>query len=715
MAQRNEASDTTHPDDGRRLRRERDLAFDLAGLSDRRDVAARVLAAMGELEGVDAAGVYLRAGAEGHMELVTSENLPSEIRTRIALVAPGSPQHGFIRDANAYHGRYAELRSRLGVEAEGETFRGVSAVPVMVEGRGDGLLNAACRDRPVLPEETCRALESYAGLLGRVLERLPHPRLAERAEEYARLAVEHSSEGIAVSRLDPEGHTICVVYCNERFAELAGRPRSELLEVGDIRRFVAIADFDQRMREWTAELLQGNTVRTTGSWLRPDGRENVFEAFVVPVTFRGVAYHVTAMRDLTEDRAAFARLRESEERYRMLFEHVPAALVVTRTDGTVIACNAFALDMTGFERHEAVGRNIVGFHPREEDRQKLLAVLQNDWPRAGPVEVRVRTREGEERLVSLSMARMKLEGQDVIVGMSSDLTDQRRHEQMLERTLVELRRLADNAAAPIVRLDPQFRVVFGNRRLVEVLGRPLEEILGKTARELGHPEEVCDLWEQAQRRAQATGQSQVLEFSLPTPDGVRHYTETMVAETGPDGRPLGVLTIARDITEEVEAREALEVEHAALRQSHIALRELTARVDQEKREVSQAVRKNVEHAVMPILESLSEELAPDQRTYVGMIRNALADVVSPFADRLASEADSLSPAELRVAILVRNRLTSKKIAELLGISVSTVHRHRESIRRKLGLTGKAANLVTFLDAFLDEPRLARKDRGEDEL
>jgi PAS domain S-box-containing protein len=406
-------------------------------------------------------------------------------------------------------------------------------------------------------------------------------------------------------------------------------------------------------------------------------------------------------RDLTEQRAAFERLRESEERYRMLFEHVPAALVITRADGTILACNAYALDMTGFTRQEVIGTNIVGFHPLPEDRERLRTALQHDWPRAGPVEVLVRTRDGEDRLVSLSMARMRLHGEDVVVGMGSDLTKRRRHERMLEKTTAELRQLADNAPAPILRLDLEFRILFANRRLVEVIGRSLEEIIGSTARELGMPEDLCDRWEQAQLRARATGERQVLEFCLPTPSGVRHYSETIVAETGPDGQPVGVLTVARDVTEEVKAREALEVEHAALKQSHIALQELAARIDQEKREVGQAVQRNVEHAVLPILESLAEELAPDQRSYVDMIRNALTDVASPFADHLASQLDSLSPAELRVAALVRNRLTSKQIAQLLGISVSTVHRHRESIRRKLKLTGKAANLVTFLDTLLD--------------
>jgi DNA-binding CsgD family transcriptional regulator len=46
--------------------------------------------------------------------------------------------------------------------------------------------------------------------------------------------------------------------------------------------------------------------------------------------------------------------------------------------------------------------------------------------------------------------------------------------------------------------------------------------------------------------------------------------------------------------------------------------------------------------------------------------------------------------------MVRNGLTSKEIAQLRGVSPATISRHRERIRRKLGLTRSATNLASYL-------------------
>lgn len=63
---------------------------------------------------------------------------------------------------------------------------------------------------------------------------------------------------------------------------------------------------------------------------------------------------------------------------------------------------------------------------------------------------------------------------------------------------------------------------------------------------------------------------------------------------------------------------------------------------------------------------------------------------------------SLTPAETRVCDMIRRGLTTKEIANIQSISASTVSRHREHIRRKLGLTNKEVNLTTYLNTFMSD-------------
>ena len=57
---------------------------------------------------------------------------------------------------------------------------------------------------------------------------------------------------------------------------------------------------------------------------------------------------------------------------------------------------------------------------------------------------------------------------------------------------------------------------------------------------------------------------------------------------------------------------------------------------------------------------------------------------------------SLTSRESEICDLIRSGLSSKQISEALSLSLATVQKHREHIRRKLGLTGRDTNLATYL-------------------
>ncbi|UCE35779.1 MAG: LuxR family transcriptional regulator, partial [Deltaproteobacteria bacterium] len=52
--------------------------------------------------------------------------------------------------------------------------------------------------------------------------------------------------------------------------------------------------------------------------------------------------------------------------------------------------------------------------------------------------------------------------------------------------------------------------------------------------------------------------------------------------------------------------------------------------------------------------------------------------------------------------MIRNGLQTKEIAELCSISLATVNRHREHIRRKLGITNSKRNLLTYLQSNMQD-------------
>jgi DNA-binding CsgD family transcriptional regulator len=150
-----------------------------------------------------------------------------------------------------------------------------------------------------------------------------------------------------------------------------------------------------------------------------------------------------------------------------------------------------------------------------------------------------------------------------------------------------------------------------------------------------------------------------------------------------------------------ETNRRLEVEQEALREANVALRAVLARIEEEKQEIHRSVRDNIQRIVMPILQALAVAIRPEQRKYVDLLRDNLEQIGDRWVRELSLEYRSLSPTELQICHLIRSGLTTKEIADIRGISASTVSRHREHIRRKLGVTGRRVNLATHLQAMLD--------------
>jgi DNA-binding CsgD family transcriptional regulator len=164
-------------------------------------------------------------------------------------------------------------------------------------------------------------------------------------------------------------------------------------------------------------------------------------------------------------------------------------------------------------------------------------------------------------------------------------------------------------------------------------------------------------------------------------------------------------TIATRISAELDLQEAnrqLTLERKALQESNIALRLVLSRIEQEKQEINSTIALNVEKVIKPILGALKYKLSPVQRKYVEMLQSNLEDLTSPFISRLSFAFSSLTPTEIAISNMIRTGLQTKEIAEMRGVSESTVNRQRERIRRKLDLTNKEINLATFLQSNMQK-------------
>jgi PAS domain S-box-containing protein len=243
--------------------------------------------------------------------------------------------------------------------------------------------------------------------------------------------------------------------------------------------------------------------------------------------------------------------------------------------------------------------------------------------------------------------------------------------------------------------------VFVNQHLEHLLGTPADNILGRTVRDLWPPALAARLAQDDERvRATNAAMEMVEEFEL---DG-QHVSFLTVKFPLPQasGPPM-VASIALDITLRRQAEERvrrtteqLEVEREALNNKNIALREVMERLEAERDKVKQDLVRNVEQAVLPLIMRLRQSSDESTHRNFDLLIADLKDVTSPFLSTLQNRFSKLSPRESEVCRLIRRGMTTKEIADTLTLSPLTVQKHREIIRRKLGLTNNHVNLNTFL-------------------
>lgn len=158
---------------------------------------------------------------------------------------------------------------------------------------------------------------------------------------------------------------------------------------------------------------------------------------------------------------------------------------------------------------------------------------------------------------------------------------------------------------------------------------------------------------------------------------------------------------AMRISAELELQESnrqLRLERKALQESNVALRAVLARIEEEKKEIYIDVQENVDKILLPILHELAFHLPKTKRQYSEILRSNLEDITSPFVSDLSKNHLSLTSTEINICNMIRSGLQTKEIARNRGVSVGTINRHREHIRRKLKITNSDVNLMTYLQS-----------------
>jgi PAS domain S-box-containing protein len=172
------------------------------------------------------------------------------------------------------------------------------------------------------------------------------------SEEQMRNIIQTSMDGFWVN--DSQGR---LLDCNEACCRTLGYTREEMLglSVSDLDAVETPAEAVAHIRR----TMQQGRDRFETLHRRKDGQVVDIEASVYfQPDVEGGRFHVF-MRDITERKRAEAALRESEARFRLLFEHAPIGIALAGPDRSFIQVNRALCDMLGYREAELLGKSFV--------------------------------------------------------------------------------------------------------------------------------------------------------------------------------------------------------------------------------------------------------------------------------------------------------------------------------------------------------------------
>jgi PAS domain S-box-containing protein len=391
-----------------------------------------------------------------------------------------------------------------------------------------------------------------------MVEDITQRKLAEDAqkisEERFRSIVENSRAGIIMVDDD-----YMITFLNDALCRIFGYACEELLG-HDFRDFL-----DEKSKHFIADRYlrrqRGEDIPTRYDCciVRKDGEKRLVEInSAVIKNFEGKVETIGQIVDVTERKLAEEVLRESEERYRTLFEQSKDVIFVTSHEGKILNVNQAMLDLFGYTREEMLEMKAQELYVDSADRIRYLQLIKPEGV-VQDFEVKLRKKDGTEMDCLLTASVRKADDGSIrgYQGIIRDITGRKRAEEQLHGQALIFENINDG----IIVTDLEGNIMSWNPAAKKLFGYDKDELIRKTIGEMATKVVTGTLHD-----GRWTG-----ELDFTRKDGTAGVCETTVFSLrDANGTITAVCGVFRDITERKRSEEILQKSYDQLRETLIA-------------------------------------------------------------------------------------------------------------------------------------------------
>lgn len=416
---------------------------------------------------------------------------------------------------------------------------------------------------------TDKLRQTLAGLQSELRER------KQAQEELLQFRKVMDESNDAIYMIDPQ--TSRYIDFNKRAYESLGYNGEELGQLG----VVDIAVDVNTIEDWHK---RGSLVHEKDELIfetvfrRKDGSQ-----FPVEVSARMLDYGqspllLESVRDISERKRAEAALRESEERFRKVFQASPVAICITTLqEGRLLDANYAYWDLTGYHPHHSIGRNAAELNMWDipEARLEFVNNLRQRKSLFNADDSFYHT-DGSLKHVISFYELIQINNEDCILAMFYDMSTQKKTMHALQQSEARIRALLNAFPDMIMELSIDGMIVNVAPPKGYEIAMPPEKLIGRHIREV-FTESVVAQTSFAIARAFASDQMNMFEFEMQM-GGVARVLESRLVSSSAST----VLMLVRDITQ----RKWIEAERETL------IREL-----EDKSEESETLRQSLESII----------------------------------------------------------------------------------------------------------------------
>ena len=368
----------------------------------------------------------------------------------------------------------------------------------------------------------------------------------KRQDQKFRGLLEAAPDAMVV--MNPDGR---IALANAQTERMFGYQREELLD--QHVEMLLPERYRQQHTDHRTDYFRQPKVRPMGAGLelygrRKDGTEFPVEISLSPLQTDDGYLAVSAIRDITDRKRMDEALRESEERFRRVFEEGPLGLALVARDGRFLKVNSALCRMVGYSEPELIATSLAGLtHP--DDRQTDVELAKQLFYGEIPfyqIPKRYVKNSGEIIWVDLTRSKIRDSAGTPLYAlvMIEDITERRRADEALRVSEERFRVALKNAPVTVFNQDHRLRYIWINSA---VMAWAAEDYFGRTDAEIVGGEEGARLMaikQEVLQRGIGTRTETAVTFMGET----RHFDLTVEPLRDAQGVVVGVTCAAIDVT-----------------------------------------------------------------------------------------------------------------------------------------------------------------------